>query len=131
MSIQKGSLASFSITKQKGASFFGTVMLLVVIGMVLLSGLKVAPSYLDNGVIVNAMEGMANNNDLAEMSVAEIRSSLQRSLQTNNINRFDMSSVQAVRADGQDYIDINYESRVPLFYNIEVVVIFENRFERN
>jgi len=131
MSIQKGSLASFSIAKQKGASFFGTVMLLVVIGMVLLSGLKVAPSYLDNGVIVNAMEGMANNNDLAEMSVAEIRSSLQRSLQTNNINRFDMSSVQAVRADGQDYIDINYESRVPLFYNIEVVVIFENRFERN
>ncbi|MAM70748.1 MAG: hypothetical protein CMP91_06365 [Gammaproteobacteria bacterium] len=131
MSIQKGSLASFSIAKQKGASFFGTVMLLVVIGMVLLSGLKVAPSYLDNGVIVNAMEGMANNNDLAEMSVAEIRSLLQRSLQTNNINRFDMSSVQAVRADGQDYIDINYESRVPLFYNIEVVVIFENRFERN
>jgi hypothetical protein len=99
--------------------------------MFLLSALKVAPSYMDNNVIVNAMDGMINNNDFESMSIAEVRSNLQRSLVTNNIREFDSSSVVLTREGNNNFVDINYESRVPLFYNIDIVVTFENRFDKN
>lgn len=115
--------------RQRGASFFGTVMLLVLVGLTLLFGLKVAPAYLDNNVITNAMAGLSNN-DLGNMTMAQIRESLRRSLQTNNIDGSALQNLQEVSVDGEDYIDINYESRVHLFYNIDIVVVFENRFPR-
>ena len=77
------------LRRQKGASVFAIIILLVMVGMFLLSALKVAPSYMDNNVIVNAMDGMINNNDFESMSIAKVRSNLQRSLVTNNIREFD------------------------------------------
>ncbi len=117
--------------RQKGASFFGIVILLVIVGLFLLSALKVAPSYMDNNVIVNTMEGIISNNDFKAMSIAEIRADLQRSLVTNNIRDFEGSNVVLTRQGNDSFVDINYESRVPLFYNISVVVAFENRFDKN
>ncbi|MDC1436191.1 DUF4845 domain-containing protein [Gammaproteobacteria bacterium] len=119
------------LRRQKGASVFAIIILLVMVGMFLLSALKVAPSYMDNNVIVNAMDGMINNNDFESMSIAEVRSNLQRSLVTNNIREFDSSSVVLTREGNNNFVDINYESRVPLFYNIDIVVTFENRFDKN
>lgn len=120
-----------SLKQQAGASFFVVILLLVIVGMVLLSALKVAPSYMDNNVIVNAMEGIINNNDFPNMSLSDIRSDLQRSLVTNSIRDFDLSNVVLTREGDDRYIDINYEARSPLFYNIEIVVVFENRFDKN
>jgi hypothetical protein len=119
------------LRRQKGASVFAIIILLVMVGMFLLSALKVAPSYMDNNVIVNAMDGMINNNDFESTSIAEVRSNLQRSLVTNNIREFDSSSVVLTREGNNNFVDINYESRVPLFYNIDIVVTFENRFDKN
>jgi len=117
--------------QQKGASVFTVIFLLVIIGIVLLSALKVAPAYLDNNIMVNAMNGMIDNNDFEEMSVSEVRSALQRSLITNGIRDFDASNVVLTREGNDRYIDINYETRASLFYNIEIVVTFENRFDKN
>lgn len=120
-----------SLRRQKGASFFAIIILLVMVGMVLLFALKVAPAYMNNNVIVNAMDGMINNNDFESMSIAEVRSSLQRSLVTNNIRDFSTSNAVLTREGDDSFVDINYESRVPLFYNIDIVVVFENRFDKN
>lgn len=131
MKVQKQSNSFCSIGQQSGASFFAIVIVLVLVGLFLLSALKVAPSYMDNNVIVNAMEGIASNNDMREMSLADIRGELQKSLLTNSIRDFSMANVVLTREGNLNYIDINYESRVPLFYNISVVVSFENRFDKN
>ena len=129
MKSRNGRSKAVTPKRQSGASFFGTVMLLVLVGLTLLFGLKVAPAYLDNNVITNAMAGLANN-DLGNMTLPQIRESLRRSLQTNNIDGSALQNLQEVSVDGEDYIDINYESRVHLFYNIDIVVVFENRFPR-
>ena len=120
-----------SVKRQAGASFFTIIFLLVIVGMVLLSALKIAPAYMDNNVVVNAMEGIINNNDFSSMSLSDIRSDLQRTLVTNSIRDFDLGSVVLTREGNNSYIDINYESRSHLFYNIEIVVVFENRFDKN
>ena len=99
-----------SVKRQAGASFFTIIFLLVIVGMVLLSALKIVPAYMDNNVVVNAMEGIINNNDFSSMSLSDIRSDLQRTLVTNSIRDFDLGSVVLTREGNNSYIDINYES---------------------
>jgi hypothetical protein len=118
-----------SIAGQKGASIFATFLVVVLIGLFAMSGLKVVPAYLDNNVIVGAIEAMDDNTGLTEMNIREIRDGLSRSLITNGIRDFDFENVQLVEDGRNEYLDINYEARAPLFYNIEAVVVFTNRFE--
>ena len=63
------------------------------------------------------------------MSLADVRTNLMRTLNTNRIE-FDASTIVLTKDSGKEYIDINYESRRPLFYNIEAVVVFTHRFEK-
>ena len=127
----KKNISKCSTRYQQGASIFALIFFLVIVGMVLLSALKVVPAYMDNNVIVNAVEDMIANNDFEEMSLAEVRSDLQRSLITNGIRDFESSYVVLTREGDDRFIDINYEARAPLFYNIEIIVVFANRFDKN
>ena len=124
-------LQGFKSPKQQlGATFLTIGLVVVMIGIFLLSALKVAPAYVDNNIIENAVNNLEAREGLETMSIGEIRSAIMRTLDTNNIRNFDANNIQQIRIDGIDYIDINYESRIPLFYNIEAVVIFENRFRK-
>jgi len=118
-----------SPASQRG-SIYTTMIMVALLGFVLLSALKVAPAYLDNNVIINTMDGISSNNDIAAMSIGDIRTSLMRTLNTNRIEGFDASNVVVAREGAEEYIDINYETRVTLFYNIDAIVKFENRFPK-
>jgi len=113
--------------RQQG-SFYSTVIIVAMFGLFLTTALKIAPKYIDNNVVVNAMESVAANNNLSEMNINEIRAGVMRTLDVNNIN-LDAQAIQLIREGNRDYVDINYEAKVPLFYNISAVVAFENRFD--
>jgi hypothetical protein len=118
-----------SPARQRG-SIYTAMIMVALLGFVLLAALKVAPAYLDNNVITNTMDGIRSNNDIAAMSIGDIRTSLMRTLNTNRIEGFDASNVVVAREGAEEYIDINYETRVTLFYNIDAIVKFENRFPK-
>jgi hypothetical protein len=119
-----------SLANSQRGSMYTTLILVAMVGIFILAALKIIPTYIDNNIIVNAMEGMVANDELKDKNIAEIRSSLMRTLNTNNVDNFDPNNVVLVREDDREYIDINYEARAPLFYNIEAVVVFTNRFEK-
>lgn len=114
---------------QAGASIFTTLIIVALIGLVLLAGLKIAPAYLDHTAIVNALEGALANQE-AGTGIADLRSSVARTANVNGIRDFDASAIDLVRESGQEYVVLSYEKRVPLFYNIDAVVSFEDRFAR-
>ena len=122
---------SVSSPKQQRGSIYTTLILVAMFALFLISALKIAPAYMDNGIIRDAMEGIAATNDMETMSIAEIRTALMRTLNTNSVENFDAENVVLVREGGEEFIDINYESRAPLFYNIEAVVVFKNRFPKS
>lgn len=122
---------SVSSPKQQRGSIYTTLILVAMFALFLVSALKIAPAYMDNAIIKDAMEGIAANNDMETMSITEIRTALMRTLNTNSVDNFDAGNVVLVREGGEEFIDINYESRAPLFYNIEAVVVFKNRFPKS
>lgn len=115
--------------RQAGASLWGTMLLVGLIGLVLTVALKIAPAYLSNNVVVNAMNGVIANNDIRTMDIAEIRNDVMRTVRTNRID-FNPADIKVVRENNIEYIDINYETRVDIMYNVDAVVSFENRFNK-
>lgn len=115
---------------QRGASIYSMIMLGALMGLVLIAVLRLVPPYLDNNVIINAMEGIIANNDMSEISITQIRTDVIRSINVNGMRNFDPSNIQLTMENGREYVDINYESRVDIFYNIDAIVSFENRFEK-
>ena len=123
-------VSEVSCVNQRGASIIATLILVVLVGTMLMAGLKIVPSYMDNNVVVNIMESMEENTGLEEMSISEIRGKLMKELNINGVRDFDSNDVVLTRIGKKEFIDINYESRVPLFYNVEAVVVFTNRFDK-
>ena len=119
-----------SPVRQLGASLWGTMLLVGLIGLVLTMGLKIIPAYLSNNVIVNAINGVIANNDIKTMGIAEIRNDLMRTVRTNRIENFNPANVTVTRENSLEYLDVNYETRVHLMYNIDAVVVFNNRFNK-
>jgi hypothetical protein len=122
------SLRARSASSQRG-SIYTTIILVVLFGMVILAALKTVPAYIDDSAIVGTMETIAATPEFETMSVADVRENLMKTLNTNRIE-FDSNNVVLVKEGGNEYIDVNYESRKPLFYNIEAVVVFQHRFEK-
>jgi hypothetical protein len=116
--------------RQQGASLWGIMLLVGLIGLVLTMALKIAPAYLTNNIIVNAMNGVIANNDIKTMQIAEIRSDVMRTVRTNRIEGFSPASIVVTRENSVEYLDVNYETRVHLMYNIDAVVMFTNRFNK-
>jgi len=116
--------------RQQGASLWGTMLMVGLIGLALTMALKIAPAYMTNNIIANAINGIIANNDIKTMAITEIRNDLMRTVRTNRIEGFDPGDVTVVRENNLEYIDINYERRVHLMYNIDAVVVFNDRFNK-
>jgi hypothetical protein len=118
-----------SARAQRG-SVYTTMILVALFGLVILAALKIVPAYIDDNAIDNTMEGIAASAEFGTMSIADVRSSLMRTLNTNRID-FEASNVVLTKEGGNEYVDVNYESRKTLFYNIDAVVKFSHRYEKN
>jgi hypothetical protein len=122
-------LRARSAKAQRG-SIYTTMILVALFGLVILAALKIAPAYIDDSAVNSTMETMQESAEFSTMNIGDIRSSLMRTLNTNRID-FQASNVVLTKEGGNEYIDINYESRKPLFYNIEAIVKFQHRYEKN
>lgn len=119
-----------TLPARQHGSFYSTVVIVAMFGIFLTVALKLAPAYMDNNVIVNAMEGVAANSSLKEMSVTEIREGLYKTLNVNNVT-LDGDAIKVVREGSREYVEISYERRIPLFYNVAALVSFSTRFDKD
>ena len=118
-----------SLASQRG-SFYMTAIMLVLLGGLLTCVLKIAPLYMDNSAIVNSMEGIAAKSEYKTMSIGDIRKDMLRALQVNRIEGFDAENIKLAKEGSQEFVDINYESRVLIIGNLYAVIDFKNRFNR-
>jgi hypothetical protein len=114
-----------SLRQQKGVTAIGWLIILGLIGFFVLLTLKMLPSYLEYYKIASTLETMTK--DSGYENPAEIRDIAER--------RFDISYVKTIthkdlkiKPYGQSYlVTAKYESRVPLFFNVSVVMSFDKQ----
>lgn len=114
--------------KQRGMS---SLMLLFVAGtgaLALICALKLLPVYIENWSIKEMLSGIETEYmDSGEgLTPREMRSRVEKRLMVNQINAIDPRDLVIERTKSHFVLTANYESRVPLFANVDVVLKFEN-----
>ena len=117
------------LNSQQGASLYALIVVMTLLGILILAGLKIAPAYMDDQVISNALENLKESGELRSMSLRDVRTYVTRTAQTNG-GSFDSDGIDQVEEGGVDYLVVEYESRVPMFSNIDAVVRFNYRIEK-
>ncbi len=117
------------LSRQKGASLYALIVVMTLLGILILAGLKLSPAYMDNMVIKNSIENLKESGELEDMSLRDIRRYVTRTAQTNG-GSFRSDGIDQVEENGVDYISVEYESRVAMFFNIDAVVKFNYRIEK-
>lgn len=113
-----------NLKEQAGVSKFGLLMMFVLLVSFLTFGLKVVPLYVDHNLISGVCEELIENGEAANMTITQIRQRVSNTLRINNVTDFDLSSITLRKENDQAIITIDYERRVELVANLDVVAKF-------
>ena len=120
-------------TRQRGASFTQILLVLIVGGIFFSVGFKLFAPYADHATISSIIEDISLDQDTLKKPIKDINRDIQR--------RFTINQVRLPRSpDGEDpalritekervlTFTLDYETRVPMFYNVDAVVVFKEEF---
>ncbi len=115
---------------QGGATLYALIVVMTLLAIIIFAGLKISPAYIDNQIISNALNNMRESGDLRSMSLRDIRTSISRTMTANGAS-WSSDSLDQIEENGVDYIQVKYEKRVPMFWNIDAVVKFDYRVQKS
>lgn len=113
------------ITYQRGTARSGMVFGLLLSAVLLFFIVKLFPVYVDHNFITSVTHSMLDHNGMSTMSESQIRQDLESSLRLNNVRNFNIDDVHVYREGNSTRVRIQYEKRIPLIGNIDLLVRFD------
>jgi len=114
-----------NLSRQRGISSAGVLLIAVLLGLFFTVGLKVGPLYVDHNLITGLCQDLIDNGEANSMTVTEVRDRLSSTLRINNVPDFDLNSIRMRKENGEAIITVAYEKRVPLIANLDIVATFD------
>lgn len=113
------------MNRQRGLGFAGVLTLLVGIVFLAVIGMKLVPAYIEFFTIKKAIVGIVESGELrGSSSVAEVRKAFDRRATVDDITAISASDLEVTKDGNEIVISFAYEKRIPLFYNISVLIDF-------
>ena len=114
-----------NLSRQRGLSSAGVLLIAVLLGLFFTVGLKVGPLYVDHNLITGLCQDLIDNGEANGMTVTEVRDRISSTLRINNVTDFDLNSIRMRKENGEAIITVAYEKRVPLIANLDIVATFD------
>jgi len=118
---------------QRGLSSIGWLMVILLAGFFLTLAFKMVPAYVDNIYVTDALKSLrelgAGQQGYAGVTDSEVRRHLSGYFNINNVRADAVKSLKVERKSDRILVNMNYEVREPLFYNVDVVMRFTNQFD--
>ena len=114
-----------NLSRQRGISSAGVLLIAVLLGLFFTVGLKVGPLYVDHNLITGLCQDLIDNGEANSMTVTEVRDRLSSTLRINNVTDFDLNSIRLRKENGEAIITVAYEKRVPLIANLDILATFD------
>jgi len=114
-----------NLSRQRGISSAGVLLISVLLGLFFTVGLKVGPLYVDHNLITGLCQDLIDNGEANGMTVTEVRDRISSTLRINNVTDFDLNSIGMRKENGEAIITVAYEKRVPLIANLDIVATFD------
>jgi hypothetical protein len=112
--------------KQRGVTMIGWIFLLVPVAIVLYAGIRVAPEYLNYYKVVTALKETATQLKSDEtLSPQTISNSLGKRFDTGYIDKPDYTEILVRKGEAGWEMEADYETVVPLFGNLNLLLVFK------
>jgi hypothetical protein len=111
------------LTNQRGVAISGLLFWGVIIALVALLGIKLAPEYLTYFKILKATKAVAISS--SGKTVPEIRASFGKYMEVEHVSTITPADLDISKEGNDIVIGFAYEKRIPLFYNISLLIDFE------
>lgn len=119
------------IKHQRGLGMLQWALVIAIAGFFLLFAFKVVPLYAENRYVESALRSLENGGEkLEQMTDAEISKKLNNFYMINNVrSEGPTKNIKVQRESEKAIVTVDYETRVPLFYNIDLVLSFQNHLD--
>lgn len=115
---------------QQGATLYALIVVMTLLGIIIFAGLKISPAYVDDQIISSTLNNLRDSGELAELPLRDIRTRVTRTMQANRVS-WNSDSIDQIEEGGVEYIAVQYEKRLPMFWNIDAVVKFDYRIPKS
>jgi hypothetical protein len=110
--------------KQRGVSFFGFLMVAVVLIFVALFGMKLVPAYIHNAQIGEIFREISADQALRDAPVKDIEEAYRKRAMMNNIDDLKVEDITIEQESGSLRLSANYSVKIPLVGNITLLLEF-------
>ena len=112
--------------KQRGVTMIGWIFLLVPVAIVLYAGMRVGPEYLNYYKVSQALKETAVKLKSDETLTAQsVRNAIEKRFDTGYIDNPKPTDIQITKVDKGWQMIADYETTVPLFGNLYLLMTFK------
>jgi Domain of unknown function (DUF4845) len=114
--------------RQKGLTFIGFVMVLIVVGFFAYGAMKLIPVYTEYFGVVKSMKAIANEPNAAALTLEEIRKKLDLNFNVQYVdeNSIPTAGIKLETQGGARRLHIQYDRVLPFLYNVSLMVHFDH-----
>ena len=110
------------LMRQRGMSVVAAAMLLILIFFGLFIGMQVAPIYVQYYQLRRIVKSVSEDARFNKSGdIASIRKTLSRRIQIDYVQVVGHNDLKVYRRGGTTFVDIKYEDRRNLIYNLDIV----------
>ncbi len=111
--------------KQKGISLVGLIMWSIVLVLIAITGLRIAPAYIEYSSIKKNLSAVAKDTSLQNANLNQIRLAFIKRAQIDDIKSIGGQDIKIDRENGRVILSANYTVKIPLFSNVSLNINFE------
>lgn len=114
-----------TMQKQKGITLIGFVVILAVVGFFAFIIMRLFPVYSEYYGVVQALKAVQTEPGIAQKTPEQIKESLDRKFYISYVTNVKKNNIKVTRKDGGYVVQVKYEVRGPLMYNLEYIASFD------
>ena len=112
--------------RQRGATFLGIVVILLILGCALYAGIRLVPVYLEYSKVVRALEQVRDEHSAMDKTSPQmIRNSLERRWDVEDISRIGWKEIDIRKVNDGYEVEAAYDAEEPFAANLYLLVKFD------
>ena len=115
------------VKHQAGLTAIGLILILIPVGLAVYIILRAAPAYIEALSVGDVVNSLKKEMELKEKSREEIYTMIKKRLDVNNITSVEKDDIKIQKTVNDVTVTIDYETRVPLFWNVTLAFSFHKR----
>lgn len=117
--------------QQAGYSILSMIVIAILVVSGLLLTMKLVPLYITDYAVGKALQSLESEQDLVSWRKKEIRESIRKKLSVDYSRNLDDEEIVITKKKGSISIDIIYEERISLVYNLDLIAKFNHHLEKS